>query len=102
MDVPERWRNFACNDYSNSRLATAGYWDESGQCWYIWPAERVCEDTERQFLIIGSAGVDGIDWGYRKGELGVWAWYPIDGEFVMLAPTADALLQGWLSGAITL
>jgi hypothetical protein len=30
----------------------------------------------------------------------LWA-YPIDGDFVWLAPTAQALLQGWLSGAIT-
>lgn len=98
--VPARWREFHCGDYFTSALSMHGYWDEAGQYWYIWPAERVYEDTELQFLVIGGAGVDGIDWGYRRGQPGVWA-YPIDGEFVWLAPTAQALLQGWLTGTIT-
>jgi hypothetical protein len=98
---PVRWCDFNCADYFSSGLAEHGYWDEPGQYWYIWPAERVYEDSELQFLVIGSAGVDGIDWGYRRGHSGLWAWFPIDAEFVALAPTTDALLQGWLSGAIT-
>jgi hypothetical protein len=100
MDVPERWLEFDCGDYFSSALAVHGYWDEPGQHWYIWPAERVYQDIGRQFLVIGDAGVDGIDWGYRRGEPGLWACYPIDGEFVWLAPTAEVLLEGWLSGAI--
>jgi hypothetical protein len=99
--LPARWRDFNCADYFSSRLAEHGYWDERGQYWYIWPAERIYEDGELQFLVIGGAGVDGIDWGYRRGHSGLWAWYPVDAEFVTLAPTAEALLQGWLSGAIT-
>jgi hypothetical protein len=98
--LPERWRDFNCADYFSSALAEHGYWDEPGQYWYIWPAERVYENSELQFLIIGTAGVDGIDWGYRRGHSGLWAWYPIDAEFVALAPTAEGLLEGWLSGAI--
>lgn len=98
--VPKRWREYHCGDYFSSALSEHGHWDEPGQYWYIWPAERCYEDTGRQFLVIGSAGVDGIDWGYRLGQSGLWA-YPIDGEFVWLAPTAQALLQGWLTGAIT-
>jgi hypothetical protein len=99
--LPARWHGFKCADYFSSALADRGYWHEPGQYWYIWPAERIYEDDELQFLVIGSAGVDGIDWGYRRGHLGLWAWYPIDAEFVALAPTAEALLQGWLAGAIT-
>ena len=109
--VPARWHEYDCGDYFSSALADHGYWDEPGQYWYIWPADRVYEDVERQFLRIGSAGVDGVDWGYRRGQPGLWA-YPnhnipvgperrVDGEFVWLAPTAKALLQGWLTGAIT-
>ena len=45
--------------------------------------------------------MDGIDWGYRRGQAGLWAWYPTDGEFLWLAPTVEALLQGWLAGTIT-
>ncbi|MBL8823481.1 MAG: hypothetical protein JNJ77_12905 [Planctomycetia bacterium] len=100
--VPERWHRFNCTDYFNSPLAEQGYWDELGQFWYIWPFERVYEDTERLFLVIGSPGVDGIDWGYRFDHLGLWKWSPIDAEFVVIAPSVDMLLKGWLSGAITL
>lgn len=98
--LPVRWQDFNCGDYFGSPLARNGYWDEPGQYWYVWPTERVYEDTELQFLVIGSPGVDGIDWGYRRGHQGLWAWFPIDAEFVALAPTTEALLQGWLSGAI--
>ena len=99
--LPVRWRDFNCADYFSSELAEHGYWDEPGQYWYMVSAERVYEDTERQFLVIGGPGVDGIDWGYRRGHTGLWAWYPINAEFAPLAPTAQALWQGWLSGAIT-
>ena len=109
--VPARWHEYDCGDYFSSALADHGYWDEAGQYWYIWPADRVYEDVDLQFLRIGSAGVDGIDWGYRRGHSGLWAYpnhnipmgpeRPVDGEFVWLAPTAQALLQVWLTGAIT-
>lgn len=82
-------------------LAEHGYWDEAGQYWYLWPADQVYEESELRLLVIGGPGVDGIEWGYRAGQSGVWAYYPFNGEFVWLAPTADALLQGWLSGSIT-
>jgi hypothetical protein len=99
--LPMRRRDFGSADYFSSELAEHGYWDEPGQYWYIVSADQVYEDDERQFLVIGGPGVDGIDWGYRRGQTGLWAWYPIDAEFVPLAPTAQALLQGWLSGTIT-
>jgi hypothetical protein len=101
MSVPERWREYSCEDYFTSPIAATGYWDEPGQYWYFWPAERVVEDTEREFLVVGSAGVDGINWGYRKGHRGLWAFYPIDGEFALLAPTFEQLVDGWLSGRLT-
>jgi hypothetical protein len=101
MNVPHRWRDYQCGDYFGSPLAATGYFDELGQFWYIQPAEQVVEDVARDFLVIGGAGVDGIAWGYRRGQSGLWAWYPIDSEFVWLAPTTEALIQGWLAGTIT-
>lgn len=99
--MPVRWRGFHCADYFDSRLAESGYWDEPGQYWYIVSADRVYEDVERQLLVIGGPGVDGIDCGHRLGHIGLWAWYPIGAEFVAIAPTTQALSQGWLSGAMT-
>jgi hypothetical protein len=99
--VPLRWREYNCADYFTSTLSENGYWDEAGQYWYMLPAERVYEDTDLQFLVIGDPGVDGIDWGYRRGQPGLWA-HPIDGEYKCLAPTVEALLQGYLSGAVSI
>lgn len=99
--VPERWRGFGCADYFSSALAQHGYWDEAGQYWYVWPADRVYEAADHPFLVIGGPGVDGIDWGYRAALSGLWAYYPIGREYVWLAPTAEALVEGWRSGNIT-
>jgi hypothetical protein len=100
MGVPTKWQEYNCGDYFTSVLAEHGYWDEAGQYWYFWPAAQVYEDRDRLFLVIGSAGVDGIHWGYRKGQKGLWAYYPIEGEWRWLASTVSGLLDGWLSGEI--
>jgi hypothetical protein len=101
MDVPEKWHGYDCSDYFRSPLAHEGWWDDDSQYWYIEPAERVQEDSARDFLVIGGPGVDGIKWGYRKGERGIWAHHPIDDEFVLLAESAAELRDGYRSGRIT-
>jgi hypothetical protein len=101
MNVPAKWKDYDCADYFQSPLAEHGWWDEGGQYWYIEPAQRVHESAEQEFLIIGGPGVDGIRWGYRKGHPGIWAQYPIEDEFVLLAASASALREGYASGAIT-
>ena len=82
-------------------FAEQGWWDDEAQCWFIEPSERVYEDAAREFLVIGRPGVDGIQWGYRQNHHGIWARYPIDDEFVLLADSAAALRDGISSGRIT-
>lgn len=101
MDVPENLRRYPCSDYFQSPLAEHGWWDEGGQYWYIQPAERVHEDNAREFLVIGGPGVDGIGWGYRREHQGIWAYYPIGDDFVLLAGSASELREGFASGQIT-
>jgi hypothetical protein len=101
MDVPEKWRGYACADYFGSPLAEQGWYDEDAQFWYIEVAENLREDTEREFLVIGGPGVDGLEWGYRKGHRGIWTYYPIDDEFVLIAASASELGEGYSSGRIT-
>jgi hypothetical protein len=100
MDVPERWRGYPCEDYFSSPLAAEGYWDEPGQLWLIEPAERVEEDNAG-FLQVGRPGVDGIGLGYRIGQRGIWAYYPMEREYRYLAPTVLQFLEGWLSGQLS-
>jgi hypothetical protein len=96
--LPERWRGFRCDDYFASRLATDGHYDTESQYLYVFPRHRIHEDEEREFLVVG--GCDVCAWGYRRDRTGVWAWYPIDAEFKLLAPGIEALLAGWLAGTI--
>jgi hypothetical protein len=88
LDVPNKWLACSCSDYFLSPLSETGWWDPEGQCWYVEPATRVREDTSRGFLVIGRPGVDGIEWGYRRGKPGVWAHYPIKDGFRLLAESA--------------
>jgi hypothetical protein len=101
MDVPENWRAYNCSDYFASPLSETGWWDPDGQCWFIEPAHRVREDTSREFLIVGRPGVDGIEWGYRRGYPGIWAHYPIEDQFRLLAESASGLREGYCAGRIT-
>jgi len=98
MEVPEKWAGYECGDYFQSPLAERGWWDGDSQYWYIEPAPNLREDPAREFLVIGGPGVDGIRWGYRRHRAGVWAHYPIDDDFVLLAATAAELQSGVSSG----
>jgi len=100
MDTPQKWREYECGDYFQSPLAEYGWWDEESQCWYVEPADSVYEDGVSGLLVIGGPGVDGIRWGYRRDQPGVWAHYPIEDEFVLVAASASELRVGYSSGRI--
>jgi hypothetical protein len=91
---------YRCSDYLGSRYAKTGHWDESGQFWLIVPIAEVEEHSDIAFLQVGRPGVDGIGFGYRAGLDGLWAYYPILGEFELKAATVGDLVEGWESGAI--
>jgi hypothetical protein len=65
------------------------------ETWVIVPIVEVYEDTELEFLVVGRSGSDGIDFGFRKGYSGLWAFYPIDQEFRPVASTVAELVDGW-------
>lgn len=100
MDVPNRWREYSCEDYFSSPLAVHGYWHERGQQWLFEPADRVHEDVKAAFLQVGSPGVDGIGFGYRRGLPGLWAYHRIELRFQYLAESVMQLLDGWLANCI--
>ena len=102
MNVPDQWREYDCEDYFISALATDGYWDDPSQLWLIERADSVDEDAENDSLQLGRPGVDDIGFGYRKGQQGFWAFHRmVTKEFQFLAPTVMQFLEGWLSGKIT-
>src|SRR5262245_12313969 len=102
MEVPEAWREYPCEDYFASPLATQGYYDRAVVIWYIAPVGRVEEDAKAQFLQVGRPGVDSIGFGYRKDIPGFWALHRMEGgRLQYLAPTVMQFLDGWLAGSIT-
>ena len=100
-EIPEQFKGYRCSDYFASERFRSGVWSESEQLWLIISADEVVERPERGFLVVGRPGVDGIEFGYRRGHNGIWAYYPIDDDFRYVAPTVSTLVEGWLGGSIT-
>jgi|SRR5271170_6305990 len=100
MVVPTRLRRYTCDDYFASDWSTRGCWDEEAQRNVIVPADEVQEYPDRGFLAVGRPGADGILFGYREGQTGLWAYYPIENAFVPVAGTLIDLVEGWLAGRI--
>ena len=99
--VPNRFGDYRCSDYFDSEQFTRGVWRESEQLQLIVATDEVVERTDLGFLVVGRPGVDGIEFGYRKGHDGIWAYYPISGEFASIAPSVGTLIEGWFKGSIT-
>jgi hypothetical protein len=97
MDIPERFNDYRCTDYFASDTYSHGVWDKSSHIWVIVGFGEVVEHSELEFLVIGRPGCDGIEFGYRKRHDGLWAYYPIDREFKLVAPSISALVEGWLA-----
>src|SRR5690242_8588724 len=102
MQIPKPFNNYRCSDYFNSDVFVRGVWSPSAQLWLIVAAKEVVEHADIGFLVIGRPGFDGIEFGYRRGFDGIWAHYPIEDDFRLVAPDVSALVEGWLSGAISI
>ena len=98
MEIPERYNSYRCSDYFAS--FTQGVWSGREQMWLIVSADDVVEQPERDYLVVGKAGVDGVEFGYRREHDGIWAHYPIGNDFRFVAPSVSALVEGWLGGSI--
>jgi hypothetical protein len=89
------------NDHYNPiDLPVEGYYDKTSQFWILIKKDEWHIDSERNFMVVGGPGVDGIEFGIRKGLEGIWAYYPIDDEYIKVTKSADELIEGWNSGKI--
>jgi hypothetical protein len=98
--VPKRWLDFHCEDYFSEGWSEHGHFDEPSQTSLIVPLTEAYEDTDIEFLVVGRSGWGGIDFGYRKGQAGLWCYYPIDREFKFMAGTIAELVEGYCSGRL--
>ena len=90
----------ACDEYFDN--FEQGFYDESNILQLILPADKTSVEAERGDFVIGHAGVDGIYFCFREGKTGVFAYYGIDDEHVLVAPNIRELVQGWTEGSLVL
>jgi hypothetical protein len=95
VDMSELMPGFDCD------APPEGYYSQTDQYWIIRPRNKYRYDTQKDCLYIGGPGVDGIEFSLLKGRKGVFAYYPISGDFIWKAGSVTLLINGWLSGDIT-
>ena len=95
------FREFGCEEYFTSSTFRRGVIVAECQTPVVYPASQLRVLPELHFLAIGSAGADGIEFGYRVGHLGLWALHPYEQEFQFVASSIPELVEGWRSGAIS-
>jgi hypothetical protein len=67
----------------------------------VAPLAEAYEDAAIGFFAVGRSGGDGIDFGYRRGHLGLWVYYPIDRKWKYMAASVAELVEGWCSGRLS-
>ena len=78
-----------------------GYYSPTEQYWLVRPKDDWAVRDNGRWLEIGGPGVDGISWALKRGENGVFAYYPIENLFLWKAKDVESLLVGWRDGDIT-
>ena len=96
--VPDQFSAFQCAEYFERYRE--GRYDSVSQLWFIAPLDEIYTDPDHGALVIGRPGVDGLDFCYRRSLKGIWAFYPIEERWVLVAESLRELEQGWLDGSI--
>ncbi len=99
--VPEDYRDYPCEDYFAGGWSVRGHFDEPSQLWVVTPLAESYLDRTIEFFAIGHSGCGGINSGYRKGQPGLWAFYPIEREFKFMAATVAELAEGYSAGRLS-
>jgi len=99
--IPDKYFNYECEDYFQGAWPEDGFFDDASQTLLIVPVNEAYVDEKAGFFAVGHSGAGGIDFGYRKHQSGIWAFYPIDHEFKFMANSIQALVEGWCSGHLS-
>jgi hypothetical protein len=87
----------ALQEYDVSTLPRDGYFSELEEYWVLAPV------SEWALLDGGDCpGVDGISWAVIKNRPGLFAFYPIERNFVAVADSGPDLIAKWTSGSLRL
>lgn len=98
---PQRWLDYACDEYFTDNWWSPKQYDAADLSNCIYDYTHMYEDSEHEFLVIGTSGCDGIHFGYRKGFPGLWAYYPGEDYFKQVAKSVAELAEGWRSAVVS-
>jgi hypothetical protein len=101
MQIEELQSKYQCDEYFAQNWHQKGYLDEESQTPVIVPFDETFEDANSSFFVMGRSGSDGINFGFRPGHPGLWAYYPIEQDFKYMAATIEELVAGWISGKLS-
>ena len=70
----------------------------------ILPADKIEEDETKEWLIIGWPGIDGIQFMVKSidNDQSIYAFYPIEQEYIKVADSDIDLIEKWKSGQLVL
>ncbi len=70
----------------------------------VLPEDRIVTDETGEWFIIGYAGVDGITFraGIHENDSTIYAFYPLQQEYVKVADSADDLIAKWKDNQVHL
>jgi len=94
-----RWEPDCGAYFENYR---SGLFDDYNQIQFVVSSDDLMADPEKGELIFGFAGVDGIFFCFREGKPGVWAYYGIDDDYVLIAPDISDFVTKWENREIVL
>lgn len=101
IESSEALAEFDCQEYFSDGWSESGHFDERSQTQVIVSQSKSYEEQEAAFYAVGRSGAGGIDFGYRKGHKGLWAFYPIERRFKYMAATLEELAHEWCSGRLS-
>ena len=99
-EVPTQFHEFDCAEYFREAAFRSGFLDFASQTQLVFPEEELQLLPEAEFMVIGSPGISSVLFGFRKHHSGVWAYYPIDGDFKFMAGSIKGLVEGWLNESL--
>jgi len=77
-----------------------GVYSQSEQYWIVRPIAEWEELEVCGWTSIGGPGVDGIGFCCNTQDDGIYAYFPIEGNFELIAKSVPDLIEGWDSGRI--
>ena len=82
------------------RFFSEGRRDQTAGSAYIYRAEDARQSSDSERLYIGRAGIDGVEFVYRQGSPGIWAYNRLEGDTEWKADDIYSYEQAWRAGSI--